>query len=119
MLIYTYYDNKLNIDLTITVGQNAQENWNIIDNSSDFDIWFHLGNNMPSPHVVISVPDKKKIKQLSNNTIKYAASLCKMHSSKQYCNLHNLPVIYTNIKNVKKATKVGAVYTSYVQHITI
>ena len=31
-----------NIKYTIKIGQNAKENWTLIDNSEPFDLWFHV-----------------------------------------------------------------------------
>lgn len=108
---YTYYDNKLEQDLEIRIGENAQENWDLISDSSKMDIWFHL-DKYPSSHVVIKVPSKTlKIENLSSSTINYAASLCKEHS--KYIGQINIGVIYTYIKYIKKGDTVGSVYTCH------
>lgn len=105
---YTYYDNKLEQDLEIKVGESAQENWDLISLSSKMDVWFHL-DKYPSAHVVIDIPQNKKIENLSSSTITYAASLCKENSKKNKSD--NICVIYTYIKYVKKADTIGSVYT--------
>jgi predicted ribosome quality control (RQC) complex YloA/Tae2 family protein len=106
MKTYTYFDSKISKELTIKVGENAQENWDIISCSDQSDIWFHLYKN-PSPHVVLCTENNKKIAKTS---IKYAASLCKEYS--KLSNLKNVKVVYTYIKNVKKSDTIGSVYTS-------
>lgn len=107
---YTYYDNKLEEDLEIKIGENAQENWDLIETSSKMDIWFHL-DKYPSAHVVVIIPQNKKIEDISSSTISYASSLCK-ENSKQ--NKHSkICIMYTYIKYVKKGDKVGSVYTSH------
>lgn len=91
------------IDYRIRIGQTAQENWDLISDSSQNDLWFHLEKH-PSPHVVIETPNK--IKKIPKRVISRAAELC-VEYSKQ---VHGY-VIYTEIKNVKKSEKVGSVTT--------
>ena len=105
---YTYYDNKLEQDLEIKVGENAQENWDLIDSSSKMDIWFHL-DKYPSSHVVINVPQNTKIENISSSTLIYAASLCKENSKQN--KQTKICVIYTYIKYVKKGDTIGSVHT--------
>lgn len=107
---YTYYDNKLEQDLEIKVGENAQENWDLISLSSKMDIWFHL-DKYSSAHVVITLPQNKKIENISSSTISYACSLCKENSKRNKS--PNICVIYTYIKYVKKGDEVGSVYTTH------
>ena len=71
-------------DTTIIIGQNAQENWNIIDFNSGF-IWLHL-NSYPSCHVII------KDDNPSQEILMFAAELCKENT--KYRNLRNLKVWY-------------------------
>lgn len=98
----------------VLVGKNAQENWNIIEKSSQNDIWFHLGSELPSPHVVLQVPDNTKIPKM---IILQCANICKLNS--KYCNIKKVPIIYTQIKNIRKADKIGSVYTNKTTTIII
>jgi len=109
MIIETHYDSKLGIDLKISIGSSAQENWDIIKDSKQNDIWFHL-QKRSSPHVVINLPKKTKIKDISSTTIKYAATLCKVNSA--WKNHKVVTVMYTYIKNVRYGEDIGSVYTS-------
>ena len=86
-------------DTIIILGENAQDNWNIIDFESDY-IWLHL-DSFPSCHVIIcdECPD--------NETIMYASELCK--SKTKYKNLKNVKVCYTKCSNLKKGSDVGSV----------
>jgi predicted ribosome quality control (RQC) complex YloA/Tae2 family protein len=83
----------------IMVGQNAQENWNMIDFNSDY-IWLHL-NSYPSCHVIIkeNIPDIE--------TLHFAAELCKENT--KYRNLKNLKICFTKCSNLKKGHDVGSV----------
>tara|TARA_B100001093_G_scaffold432477_1_gene428981 strand:- start:57 stop:377 length:321 start_codon:yes stop_codon:yes gene_type:complete len=86
-------------DIKIVIGQNAEENWNIIDFDSD-NIWLHL-NSFPSCHVIIQHTDP------GDELLTYAADLCK--SNTKYRNLKNLKVCYTKCNNLKKGSDVGSV----------
>lgn len=109
------FDNKLNQEFDIIIGKNAKENWDIIDNSSQSDIWFHL-DNFPSCHVILKT-NSFDLKDFNKQTLIYCASLCKNNS--KYANLKKISVIYTKIHNVKKGDKVGSVITSNVKTIEI
>ena len=41
-----------NYEYDIIIGQKDLENWQIIDESDEFDLWFHI-DNLPSSHVII------------------------------------------------------------------
>jgi len=113
MLIFTIYDQKCEQEITIYIGQSAQENWKLIDDASQNDLWFHVSEH-PSPHVIIKMPEKGKI---SPKTIKYAAVLCKQHSKLK--GMKKLSIMYTDIKHVTKADKVGSVTTAVTKFLTI
>ena len=53
MKIFTIFDCILKQDFEIIVGSSSQENWDIIDDSCQNDIWFHL-ENLPSCHVILT-----------------------------------------------------------------
>lgn len=97
----------------IKIGKSAQENWDLISSSNQNDIWFHL-KSFPSPHVVLVDPP---LHPFPPKLLQTCAALCKQHS--KYKNLPSIKVIYTKIKYVKKATKVGSVTTSKTSELTI
>ncbi len=84
----------------ILIGQNASENWQIIDDSSNAYYWFHL-KSFPSCHVIVQSDD------ISQDLILYAAQLCKTHT--KYKNLTNVKVSYTPISNITKGIDIGSV----------
>ena len=89
------------------IGENAQENWDILQLAKQNWLWFHL-DNVTSPYVII----KESLKNLKSysyniswkNYIIYAGLLCKQNS--KYKN-NNINCIWTEVKNVKKGSKVG------------
>ena len=107
-----------NNEITYVIGKNAQDNFNIIDNSKPNDIWFHLDEN-PSCHVIALISDNidRLNKKELNKIIKRGALICKDNSK---CKSDtNINVVYTFIKNVKKTEKIGTVVTSGVKGIII
>ncbi len=96
-------------NINFFIGQNANENWNIFDESlkinNDF-IWFHL-NSFPSPYIIMH----STIEDISNDDLQdilyYAANLCKDNS--KYKNLKDLKICYTSLKKLEKTTKIGEI----------
>lgn len=87
------------LDTTIIIGENAQDNWDIIDFESNY-IWLHL-NSFPSCHIIINDVN------IDNDILLYAAQLCK-HNTK-YKNLKDIKVCYTRCSNLKKGSDIGSV----------
>lgn len=111
MKTFKIIDNNLESELDVFLGENAQDNWDIIDISSQNDIWFHL-DDKPSPHVVLKIPDNLK-KKVHKQTILYCGMICKQYS--KYDNHKNISIIYTEIKNVTKGKEIGSVFTKKTQ----
>ena len=88
----------------IVIGQNAKENWEIIDLASPTDIWFHL-SKFSSCHLICS-PNR----ELTNKEIAYLANMCKEYT-KKCANMRNVYVNFTQVKNIRKhKTDIGAVF---------
>lgn len=96
---------NLERSVIFTIGNNAKENHEIIDLSKENDMWFHV-DNLPSCHVVASLPDNITKKELKS-IIKKGAEFCKQYS--KYSSHKNLHISYTLIKNVKKTKVLGSV----------
>jgi predicted ribosome quality control (RQC) complex YloA/Tae2 family protein len=62
MRIVTKYIDAVKDNIEFRVGQNAKDNFDIIDHSGPDDIWFHI-SQQSSCHVVATIPTEK-------NTIK-------------------------------------------------
>lgn len=103
MLELEIFDNKLNSDVKIIVGQSAKENWKIYDDCEPDDIWFHL-DDFSSPYVIIK---NYNYNELSNTTYKKVACICKSNSKMK--NINKVSVIYTPIGNLLKGKAVGSV----------
>ncbi len=91
-------------------GRNAKENWELIDNSEENDIWFHI-DDYPSSHVILEVSDDKDI---SSDIYEYCCKLCVERTPKvkikSVSHVSHVKVIYTNCGNIRKGKIVGEVY---------
>lgn len=115
MKILKIFDNILEQEFEIIIGRSAKENWQIIDGSSENDVWFHL-DDYPSSHIILKT-ENTDIKDFNKQTLIHCASLCKEHS--KYSNIKNISVIYTKIKNVNKSDTVGSVNATLTKKIKI
>ncbi len=114
MKIDKVYDIILNKDLIYTIGENAIDNWNIIDAANKHDIWFHVQNS-PSCHIILHLDSKNDIP--SKQTLIHCASICKYNS--KVANNKNVKIIYTNVFNVHKTKQIGSVITHKTKIIII
>jgi predicted ribosome quality control (RQC) complex YloA/Tae2 family protein len=95
-------------EITFHIGKNKNENFEVIDNATNDDLWFHA-KDIASCHVVCELPDDINKKELSY-IIKVGALLCKNNTNK-LTSLKNVEIIYTKIKNVIKTSIPGCVIT--------
>lgn len=117
MIEFRLFDNKLNEELIYFVGESAQDNWDLIDASDPNDYWFHLKDH-PSSHIVLKTHRIKNYeKNISKQSILHCAAECKKRSKLK--DLKNISIIYTQIKNVTKADKIGSVYTKKTRIVII
>ena len=97
MLEFNYHDYKINI------GENAKENWKLLDKSSKTDIIFHL-SKFSSCYLILQ-NKHKKIQDIDMEIILWCANMCKKYT--KYKNLQNVYVDYTFCNNVSKSDEVG------------
>jgi predicted ribosome quality control (RQC) complex YloA/Tae2 family protein len=114
MKVTSVFDTKCNEELNILIGQNAQENWDIIDMANQYDYWFHLADK-PSCHVILQLPSKKS--DINKQSLIHCAALCKENS--KYATQKNIEVIYTERKNITKGDVAGSVLTKKTKIIRI
>jgi predicted ribosome quality control (RQC) complex YloA/Tae2 family protein len=105
MKIVTKYFDDMKANIEFRIGQNAKENFEIIDSSKHDDLWFHV-HIQPSCHVVATINDVYDRKQLQRIAIQ-GAVLCKQYS--KFKSHQRVQIIYTKIKHVKKQQREGAV----------
>ena len=99
------------------IGENANDNWDILKKSKQNWIWFHL-DNFPSPYVILAEPIKS-LKKNSNfrDLINHGCQLCKENS--KYSN-QKVKVIWTTCKNVSFGNTPGeAIISGKLNNYTI
>lgn len=96
----------LNKEITFYIGQNKNENFDVIDKGNSVDLWFHAVNES-SCHVVAIMPNNI-IKKDKKYIIKAGALLCKNNTNKLKT-IKNVAFIYTEIKNIEKTIIPGCV----------
>ena len=107
----------------IQVGQNARENWELIDYSDALDLWFHL-ENVPSGHVVIKEILTKGLDLVTNDDY-FGYPLELIHMASQHCKTQSkyknskTTVVYTTIANVKKGKEIGSVFIKNSKYVIL
>jgi len=97
---------ELNREITFYIGQNKNENFDVIDKGNPDDLWFHA-NEVSSCHVVANIPSDIS-KNDKRYIIKAGAILCKKYTNKLKC-ANDIEIIYTEIKNIEKTQYSGCV----------
>lgn len=97
-----YFENN---NCLFFVGSNANENWKLLKERYENDVWIHL-KDLTSPHVFVSV--KNVFDDVSIDDILYGCTLCKQFSKYKNGN-KKLDFNYTETKNVDKGRKIGSV----------
>ena len=99
------------VAITYYIGQNAKDNFAVIDQGMEDDLWFHA-KNVSSCHVVAILPPSEFVleEKEKRRIIRQGAELCKLHTAK-LASLHNVPIMYTEIRNVTKTKTHGLVMT--------
>ena len=89
-------------NIKIKIGSNSIENWKILDESTENNIFLHL-KSFPSCYVIIDCEQYP-----SMEIINEAAKICKNNT--KYKNIKNIKVDYTLCKNVVKGELVGEIF---------
>ena len=104
-----YLDN-IKKEITYLIGENAADNFAVIDASdSANDIWFHARDGS-SCHVVAKIPGQLNKKELMT-ICKKGGFLCKLNTPKLK-KQSNVEIIYTKIGNITKTNIDGLVHTT-------
>ena len=94
------------VTYNIEIGKNKEDNWQIIDDASETDIWFHIEDH-PSCHIILKNAEKIKMRDIPKQVIKRCAYLCKINSAAK--TMPKCNVIYALVSEVKKTDIVGQV----------
>lgn len=99
---------ELNKMISYLIGQNKRDNFDVIDEGVEDDIWFHAKNDS-SCHVICILPNEIILtEQQKRLLVEKGAEICKMFTRK-LISLHKVPILYTEIKNITKTKTLGLV----------
>jgi len=107
---------SLNRDVDFIVGKNAADNFDIIDDATSRDIWFHIENE-PSGHIVAKMPEIELNKKQLRQIITQGAVVCKENS--KFKSMKNVKIVFTYVENVVKMDIPGSVMLLKSKNISI
>ena len=107
MKVENIYISKLNKYITYYIGEDKYDNFMVIDQGSENDLWFHHSINS-SCHGVCKIPENINRKYI-RIIIKNGCLLCKQNTNSLKIMQDKIEFIYTGIKNVKKTEIPGSV----------
>ena len=98
---------KIFKDIKFIIGENAQDNWNILNDAlkeNIYYIWFHL-NSFPSCYVIMY----SSLDCLENKEeyLIYGSKLCKENT--KYRHINNIKICFTTLNKLQKTDKIGEV----------
>lgn len=108
MKTISIYFQEINKEIHYLIGTNAYDNFHVIDEALDDDIWFHSKEDSSS-HVICLLPNDLELNEKEKQLlIQKGAELCVSNTNKLTL-LYRVPVIYTEVKNIKKTKTIGLV----------
>lgn len=117
MITKSVFISAINREIEYYIGENAQDNFDIIDLCKPIDIWFHL-HKESSCHVIANIPlDVKFNRNQISKIVTQGAVLCKQHSKMKSC--QNVEICYTRLTNIGKTHVIGQVTTKDTKIIII
>lgn len=117
MKIESRFIQALDREIPYIVGTDAQDNFDIIDESEPTDMWFHLAE-VSSCHVIAKMPQDIKVdNKQKQQIIKQGALLCKQNS--KYKSARSVDVIYTLLSNITKTDILGQVEVTNAKYIGV
>jgi len=87
------------------IGKNAQDNFDIIDDAEEYQMWFHI-EGAPSGHVIAKIDDNLDKKQM-RYIIKQGAVICKQVS--KFASAKDVNIVYARVGDVEKTDTLGKV----------
>ena len=80
MITKSIFIPALKREIEYYIGENAQDNFDILDICKPIDIWFHLDKES-SCHVIANMPSDQKLNRNQiSKIVTQGAVLCKQHS---------------------------------------
>lgn len=117
MITKSIFIPAVNQEIEYYIGENAQDNFDMLDICKHIDIWFHV-NKESSCHVIANIPvDAKYNRNQISKIVTQGAVLCKQHSKMKSC--QNVDICYTRLINIVKTHVIGQVITKESKIIVI
>jgi len=91
-------------NFTCRSGQNAKENWQLLDQAENHHIFLHL-SSFSSGYVILNYDEDTK---LSPHMLHTAAQICKNNT--KYKKMQNIKIDWCRCDNLKKGDVIGEVY---------
>ena len=107
MIEKSVYFDRLGFGIQYFIGQNAKDNFDILDLASPDDWWFHVLDK-PSCHVIAKLPGKFDRDDL-RHVKKQGAVLCRQYSSVN----EKEKIMYAKVKHVQKTEIIGQVHVEH------
>lgn len=89
------------------IGNNAEENWKILDEAKESYLFFHL-SSFPSCYIILELEEDIEDFFILNKILEKTALECKLNT--KYKNLKNIKVDYCLVSNVIKGENIGEIY---------
>ena len=100
---------KIDEEVTYYIGTSAKDNFAVIDEGDDDDIWFHASEHS-SCHVVLKMPQTYISKKQLFTIIKRGAQICKQNTNRMK-NKSNIEITYCKVSQLKiDETRIGTVH---------
>lgn len=107
MITKSIFIPAINREIEFYIGEDAQDNFKVIDMCKPIDLWFHL-HKESSCHVIASMPDDVKYKKTQiSKIITQGALCCKQHSKMK--SIQSVDICYTKLENIVKTDVIGQV----------
>jgi len=117
MITKSVFIPAVNREIDYYVGENAQDNFDMLDLCKPIDMWFHI-HKESSCHVIANIPvDAKFNRNQISKIVTQGAVLCKQHSKMK--SRQNVEICYTRVINVVKTHVIGQVITKEAKIIII
>jgi len=117
MITKTIFIPAIKDEIEFYIGENAQDNFDIIDICKPIDLWFHVHKDS-SCHVIAKMPvDIKYNRNQISKIITQGALCCKEHSKMK--SSKDVIISYTRLINIVKTHVIGQVIMKEFKIITI
>ena len=117
MKVISRYIDCINSTIEYVVGKDANDNFQILQDSGHDDIWFHIDGSS-SAHVIAKIPVGLTInKKHMLRIIKQGAVICKEVS--KYASHKNVKIIFASVNDVTPTEKLGTVIVSKAKYMEV